>query len=71
MIVGVFSYLLWGTCHGAQSPKYYGKIVPIINWIKQYVPENQICEFSDELKDNRKQINYNKLFVHIEVKTRT
>ena len=54
VLVGVFSYLLWGTCHGSHSPKYYGRVVPITDWIKQYVAQNQMCEFSDVLKDNRK-----------------
>ena len=54
MLVGVFSYLLWGTCHGNQNPKYYGRVSAITDWIKQYVPEEQICEYSDKLKNNRK-----------------
>ena len=60
VIVGVFSFLLWGTCHGAQSPKYYGKVAPITDWIKQYVPENQICEYSKDLKDSRKLCNFSR-----------
>lgn len=26
VLVGVFSYLLWGTCHGFRDPKYYVRI---------------------------------------------
>ena len=54
MLVGVFSYLLWGTCHGTQNPKYYGKVSAVTDWIKKYVPHEQTCQFSHELKNNRK-----------------
>ena len=54
VLVGVFSYLLWGTCHGSQDPKYYVRVNSITDWIKQYVPEDQICEYSSSLDDHRK-----------------
>ena len=54
VLVGVFSYLLWGTCHGTQEPKYYGRVAPIKDWIHQYVPIEQTCEFSTSLIDHSK-----------------
>jgi len=57
VLVGVFGYILWGTCHGNQNPKYYGRVSPITDWIKQYVPEKQICEYSNKLINNRELQN--------------
>ena len=54
VLVGVFSYLLWGTCHGTQEPKYYGQVTSIKDWINQYVPLEQTCEFSSLLTDHSK-----------------
>ena len=59
VLVGVASYDLWGTCHGNQNPKYYGRVSPLTKWIKQYVPEEQMCEYSKQLINNRELlINY-------------
>ena len=57
VLVGVFSYLLWGTCHGAQEPKYYGQVASIKDWINQYVPIEQTCEYSTFLSDHSKNQN--------------
>ena len=57
VLVGVFSFLLWGTCHGSQNPKYYGRVSSVVNWIKKYVPEEQICEYSNELSNHREIID--------------
>ena len=54
VLVGVFSYLLWGTCHGSQEPKYYGRIKSITDWIYKYVPKEQTCVYSDKLTNYSK-----------------
>ena len=54
VLVGVFSYLLWGTCHGSQEPKYYARVSSITDWIYQYVPKEQTCEYSNKLENHRK-----------------
>ena len=56
VLVGVFSYLLWGTCHGAQEPKFYGQVASIKDWINQYVPIEQTCEYSIFLTDHSKTL---------------
>ena len=56
VVVGVFSYLLWGTCHGAQEPKFYGQVASIKDWINQYVPIEQTCEYSKFLTDHSKAL---------------
>ena len=35
VLVGVFSYLLWGTCYGSQEAKYYTRVLSATEWINQ------------------------------------
>ena len=35
--VGVFSFMLWGTCQGAAEPSYFVRVKEILDWIKLYV----------------------------------
>ena len=55
VLVGTFSYLLWGTCHGTQDLKYYDDIKYILPWIYNNVPKSETCEFGRELQDKRKK----------------
>ena len=53
VLVGVLSYQLWEVCR-SQNPNFYGRVSSITHWINQYVPKNETCEYSHELKDHRK-----------------
>ena len=55
VLVGTFSYLLWGTCHGTQDLKYYDEVKDIVDWIYTHVPKSETCQFETTLKDNRKE----------------
>lgn len=55
VLIGVFSFTLWGTCHGTQEPAYYGQVSAFNDWIYQYVPKNNTCSFSNVLHDRRQQ----------------
>ena len=44
--IGVFSFILWGTCQGVAEPGYYGRVKLFREWIKKYVPEEEICWYS-------------------------
>ena len=54
VLVGLFSYLLWGTCQGVQDLKYYDDIQAIVPWIYKYVPKDETCQFGTKLEDHRK-----------------
>lgn len=55
VLVGVFSFLLWGTCYGAQEPAYYGRVLGIADWIHKYVDPNDTCVVSAETKLDAKE----------------
>ena len=57
VLVGVFSYLLWGTCYGTQELKYYDDVKEVVPWIYKYVPEEETCTFGPNLIDHRKHIS--------------
>ncbi len=42
VIVGVFSFILWGTCQGANEPAYFGKVQHLEKWLRQYLGD-QVC----------------------------
>ncbi len=46
VIIGVFSFLLWGTCEGEDDPAYFGRINFVEDWIKKYVG-NDVCWAGD------------------------
>ena len=46
--IGVFSFVLWGTCQGEAEPGYYGRLRPFTDWVKRYVPEEEVCWYSDK-----------------------
>ena len=58
VLVGVFSYLLWGTCHGSRDPKYYVRVSSVTDWIRKYVPKEETCEYTSSLQDHSK-LTYN------------
>ena len=43
VLVGVFSFMLWGTCQGEDEPGYYGRISHSVDWIQKYIPSNELC----------------------------
>jgi len=43
VLVGVFSYMLWGTCRGRHEPSYYGKVLEFLPWIHKYIPKEDVC----------------------------
>jgi secreted trypsin-like serine protease len=53
VLVGVFSFMLWGTCIGRNEPGYYGRVSDHLEWINQYIPKNQVCTFSTKFKDRQ------------------
>lgn len=55
VIVGVFSFTLWGTCHGSQEPAYYGQVSSFTDWIYRYVPKIDTCSYSDRFHDRRQK----------------
>lgn len=51
VIVGVFSFLLWGTCRGRNDPSYYLRIMDYMDsFIFKYVPKNETCMVSAMLE---------------------
>ena len=40
VIVGVFSFMLWGTCQGVDEPGYFGQVDFVEDWIKKYVGDD-------------------------------
>lgn len=53
VLVGVYSFMLWGTCIGQNEPGYYGRVKHYINWILEYVPKDQVCIYSDKFVDRK------------------
>ena len=43
VLVGVFSFMLWGTCRGRAEPSYFGRVANHTQWLMKYVPPNQVC----------------------------
>ena len=43
VLLGVFSYILWGLCGGPRDLAYYVNVEHNIDWIFQYVPKNSTC----------------------------
>ena len=41
--IGVFSYVLWGSCKGNQDPGYHQSLEHSLDWILKYVPEKEVC----------------------------
>ena len=44
VLLGVFSYILWGVCGGPRDLAYYVNVEHNIDWIFQYVPKNSTCK---------------------------
>ena len=44
VLVGVFSFMLWGTCRGRAEPSYYRRVEDSIQWLTKYVPQGEVCE---------------------------
>ncbi len=42
VLIGVFSFILWGTCQGEDEPGYFGRVDFAENWIRQYVGDS-VC----------------------------
>ena len=42
-LIGVFSFLLWGTCQGAAEPAYYAKLSHHADWLKFYLENDVDC----------------------------
>ena len=45
VLLGVFSYILWGLCGGPRDLAYYVNVEHNIDWIFQYVPKNSTCRW--------------------------
>jgi Trypsin len=44
LLVGLFSFMLWGTCRGKNEPSYFLKVKPYMeNFIFKYIPKNETC----------------------------
>ena len=41
--IGVFSFVLWGSCKGNQDPGYHQSVEHSLDWILKYVPEKEVC----------------------------
>ena len=53
VLVGVFSFMLWGTCTGANEPAYFGRVSDHMDWINMYVPRNEMCTYGTSFKDRK------------------
>ena len=42
--MGVYSFMPWGTCSGAHETSFFGYIPQFLDWIFQYVPEEDVCK---------------------------
>ena len=42
--MGVYSFMPWGTCSGAHETGFFADIPQFLDWIFQYVPEEQVCK---------------------------
>ena len=44
VLVGLFSFLLWGTCRGKQEPSYFTRVQHYMeSFILKHVPRNETC----------------------------
>lgn len=43
VVMGVFSFMLWGTCGSREEPSYYGHVNAYSSWIESYVPTKKLC----------------------------
>ena len=44
VLLGVFSFMLWGTCRGRDEPSYYVRVEDNVQWLMKYVSREEICE---------------------------
>ena len=50
VLVGIFSFLLWGTCRGRNEPSYFSKVKAYMdNFILKYIPKNETCIVSTKV----------------------
>ena len=42
--MGVYSYMPWGSCSGAHETGFFADVPQFLDWIFQYVPEDQVCK---------------------------
>ena len=45
VLVGVFSFMLWGTCRGRAEPSYFVRVEDNLQWVRKYVSPGEVCEF--------------------------
>ncbi len=43
VIVGLFSFVLWGQCHGRHEPAYINKVQFLADWIRLYISDEELC----------------------------
>jgi hypothetical protein len=44
VLVGLFSFLLWGTCRGKEEPSYFTNVEAYMDsFILKYIPKNETC----------------------------
>ncbi len=43
VIIGVFSFVLWGPCHGRHEPAYIMKLQFLEDWLRLYIKEDEAC----------------------------
>jgi len=44
VLIGIFSFMLWGTCRGRQEPSYFTRINHYVDsFILKHVPRNETC----------------------------
>jgi len=48
VLIGVFSFMLWGTCRGRHEPSYYGRVRDYLDFIYRHVPKEEVCTSADE-----------------------
>jgi secreted trypsin-like serine protease len=53
VLIGVFSFMLWGTCIGRNEPGYYGRVSDHIEWIHRYVPKEEVCKYPSKFKESK------------------
>ncbi len=48
VLVGVFSFMLWGTCSGREEPGYHGDVEALLRWIEKYVDRDEMCRYGGD-----------------------
>merc|ERR1711915_188018 len=43
VLLGVMSFLLWGACKSMFEPTYFTRVHRFVDFIKNYVPEDELC----------------------------